>query len=225
MKAIGYVRVSTEEQAKGGVSLEMQRAKIRAYADLEELQLIEIISDEGISGCSIKIRPGVQQVLKAVRQKQVRAVIIYRLDRLSRNTIEALEMATLMDSKGVALHSITEKLDTKSAMGRFFFTLMASIAEMERGIISERIVAAMDLKRSRGEALNNNPPYGYRIAGSQLVPDLHEQKVIQRIHALRSDGHTIHGIVEILTRERITNRKGRPFGKTQVHTLIMRRAA
>ncbi len=225
MKAVGYVRVSTEEQAKGGVSLDMQRAKIKAYAALEEMELIDVVADEGISGCSIKIRPGVQQVLRVVREKQVKAVIIYKLDRLSRNTVETLVMARLMDRKGVALHSITEKLDTKSALGRFFFTLMASIAEMERGIISERIVAAMDLKRTRGEALNNNPLYGYQIAGDRLVPDLHEQKIIQRIHALRSDGHTIHGIVEILNQEGITNRKGRPFGKTQIHALIMRKAA
>jgi site-specific DNA recombinase len=224
-KAVGYVRVSTEEQAKGGVSLDMQRAKIRAYADLEEMELLEIISDEGISGCSIKIRPGVQQVLKTVRHKQVEAVIIYKLDRLSRNTVKALEIAKLMDRKGVGLHSITEKLDTKSAMGRFFFTLMASIAEMERGIISERIVAAMDLKRARGEALNNNPLFGYRRAGDKLVPDLHEQKTLQRIHALRSEGLTIHRIVEILNEEGITNRKGRPFGKSQVHSLISRMAA
>ncbi len=225
METIGYVRVSTEEQARGGVSLDAQRQKIRAYAHLEDMELIDIIADEGISGCSIKIRPGIQHVLKLVREKRVKAVIIYKLDRLARNTVEALSMATLMDSKGVALHSITEKLDTKSAMGRFFFTLMASIAEMERGIISERIVAAMDLKRTRGEALNNNPLYGFSIAGDRLVPDLHEQKIIQRIHSLRSEGHTIHGIVEILNTEGITNRKGRPFGKTQIHTLISRKAA
>ena len=223
-RAVGYIRVSTVEQAKG-VSLDMQREKIKAYADLEDMELIDIISDEGISGCSLKIRPGVQRVIKMVRQRQVKAVIIYKLDRLSRNTIEALELARVMDQKGVALHSITEKLDTRSAMGRFFFTLMASVAEMERELVSERIVAAMDLKRSRGEALNNNPLFGYRIAGDRLVPDLHEQKIIQRVQALRSEGHTIHGIVEILNREGITNRKGRPFGKSQTHALISRMAA
>ena len=137
MKAVGYVRVSTQEQAKGGISLDMQRAKVSSYAALEEMDLIETVADEGISGCTIKARPGIQQVMKMVRAKEVQAIIIYKLDRLSRNTIEALQIARLMDRKGAALHSITEKLDTKSAMGRFFFTLMASIAEMERGLIRE----------------------------------------------------------------------------------------
>jgi DNA invertase Pin-like site-specific DNA recombinase len=225
MKAIGYVRVSTEEQAKGGVSLDMQRSKIRKYASLEEMELVDIIADEGISGCSIKIRPGVQRVLRMIREKQVDAVIIYKLDRLARNTVEALEIAKLMDRKGIALHSITEKLDTKSALGRFFFTLMASLAEMERGIISERISAAMERKREKLEPCNNNPTYGYRIDEWQVVPDQEEQKIIERIFSLRDEGTTIHGIIDILSREGVLNRRGKPFGKTQIHNIIQRRAA
>lgn len=224
-RAVGYVRVSTEEQAKGGVSLDMQQAKIRAYANLEEMELIDIVADEGISGCSISIRPGVQRVLKMVREKQVGAVIIYKLDRLARNTVEALEMAQLMYRKGIGLHSITEKLDTRSALGKFFFTLLASLAEMERGIISERISAAMERKREKGEALNNNPAYGYRIVDSRVVPDLEEQQVIHRIRSLRTDGYTIHGIINVLCSEGKFNRKARPFGKTQVHAIIQRKVA
>jgi len=209
VKAIGYVRVSTEEQAKHGISLDMQRSKIRTYASLEGLELVEIIADEGISGCSIKGRP----------------VIIYKLDRLARNTVEALQIARLMHRNGVALHSITEKLDTKSALGKFFFTLMASIAEMERGIISERIQAALQRKRERGEAFNNNPEYGQRIIDGRVVADLAEQKTIQVIRKLRSEGKTLHGIIEILNKEKIFNRRGRPFGKTQVHSIVRRKVA
>ncbi len=120
MKTLGYIRVSTEEQAKHGISLDMQRSKIVAYADLEDMDLVEIVADQGISGCNIKGRPGIQQVLEMVKSRQVKAVIVYKLDRLARNTIEALQVAKLMDRNGVALHSITERLDTKSAMGRFF---------------------------------------------------------------------------------------------------------
>lgn len=222
MKAVGYVRVSTEEQAKGGVSLDMQKAKIATYADLIDMHLVEILADEGISGCSIKIRPGIQSALQMVRDKKVDAIIIYKLDRLARNTIEALEIAKLMDNKSVALHSISEKLDTKSAMGRFFFTLMASLAEMERGIISERIQAAMERKREKLEPCNNNPTYGYRIVDWQVVPDHQEQAVIDRVHSLRDKGHTLYGIIDILTQNGLFNRKGKPFGKTQIHALIQR---
>jgi DNA invertase Pin-like site-specific DNA recombinase len=160
-----------------------------------------------------------------VREKQVDTVVIYKLDRLARNTVEALQMAKTLDRKQVALHSITEKLDTQSALGRFFFTLMASLAEMERGLISERIQAAMERKRQKGEACSGNPPYGHRIQCGMLIPDTHEQTIIRRIRCLRSAGHTIHEIVAILENEGIRNRKGRPFGKSQIHSVIQRCAA
>jgi len=223
MKAVGYVRVSTEEQVRGGVSLDMQRAKIRAYAALEGLQLVEIIADEGISGCSIKIRPGIQRVLQLVRERQVEAVIIYKLDRLARNTLETLEIARLMDQKGVALHSITEKLDTGSALGRFFFTLVASLAEMERGIISERIKAAMGRLKEAGRTWNGNPPYGLQARDGLLIPHEQERTVINRIWCLRDEGHTIHKIAAILDNEGIRNRRNREFGKSQIHTIIQRK--
>jgi site-specific DNA recombinase len=224
-KAVGYVRVSTTEQAVDGISLDMQRAKIRAYAALEDLDLIEIIADEGISGCSIKGRPGIQKIIEMVECRRVEAVVVFKLDRLARNTIEALEISQLMDRKGAALHSITEKLDTKSAIGKFFFTLMASLAEMERGIISERIKAAMDRKREKSEPCSNNPPYGYRIVNNLLVPHPEEWAVIRRILKLRSYGNTPYRITRMLTDEGVLNRRGKAFDKSQIRNIIFREAA
>jgi len=225
MKALGYVRVSTEEQARDGVSLDMQRAKIKVYADLEDFDLLEIVGDEGISGGSVKGRPGVQKVLQMVRENSVHAVIIYKLDRLARNTLEAMEIAQLLDRKGVGLHSITERLDTQSALGRFFFVLLASLAEMERSLIAERIRAAMERKRELGQSLNNNPEFGSRILNGMVVPNEQEQSVIRRIYKLREEGHKIHQIVSVLANEGYRNRKGKPFAKTQIHALIQRKVA
>lgn len=119
-KAIGYIRVSTTEQAQEGVSLDVQTHKVRQYADLHDLEITEIVSDSGISGKSIKARPGIQKVLETIRKKEVDAVIVYKLDRLARNTIETLEMAELMKKAGVALHSISEALNTETSTGLFF---------------------------------------------------------------------------------------------------------
>ncbi len=225
MKAIGYVRVSTEEQARGGISLDMQRAKIEAYALLEEMELVEIVEDAGLSGCSIKHRPGLQRVLEMIQQRQVQAVVIYKLDRLARNTLECLEMARLIDRAKVSLHSITERLDTGSALGRFFFTLVASLAEMERGIISERIKAAMGRLKETGRVWSGNPPYGLQARDGLLIPDEQERTVINRIWCLRDEGHTIHQIVAILDSEGVRNRRGKQFGKSQIHTIVQRKAA
>jgi site-specific DNA recombinase len=220
-RAVGYIRVSTEEQSREGISLDMQAAKVRAYAELNDLDLVGIVEDAGISGKSIKARPGIQEVLSMVRARTVDAVIVFKLDRLARNTIEALEIAKLMDRSGVALHSISERLDTQSAMGKFFFTLIASLAEMERNVIAERTSAALAHKRANGEKTGGYAPYGYRgDAEGKLIPDLAEQRVISRMRELRASGYSYRGVAEALTQEGLFTRKGTPFRQTQIIRIL-----
>ena len=90
IKAIGYIRVSTDEQAKEGMSLENQEAKIKAYCDLRDLKLLEIVEDAGISAKNLR-RPGAQKIMEMARKKMVDAVVVYKLDRMFRSTVDALE--------------------------------------------------------------------------------------------------------------------------------------
>ena len=112
MKAVGYIRVSTEDQAREGVSLDNQRAKIQAYCDLKDLDLIEIIEDAGISAKNLN-RPGIKKVLELARAKQIDAIVTYKLDRMFRSTVDALESTKKFDKWGVSFHSLQENLDTK----------------------------------------------------------------------------------------------------------------
>lgn len=125
-KAVGYIRVSTEGRAERGVSLEASQAKIEAYAALKDLHLVEIVEDAGVSARSLN-RPGMQWLLGMVHRKKVEVVVILKLDRMFRNTVDALQTTQVFDRKGVALHSIQKNLDTQSALGRFYFTLGASL--------------------------------------------------------------------------------------------------
>jgi site-specific DNA recombinase len=225
-RAVGYVRVSTEEQSREGVSPEMQRVKIRQYAELYDLSLVEIVQDAGISGKTIKARPGIQAVLGMVKARKIDALICYKLDRLARNTIECLAMAQEMDKAGVALHSISEKLDTQSALGRFFFTLTASLAEMERGIISERTAAALAQKRLKGQKTGGDCPFGYQVtADGHLVPDIDEQRSVKRIVQLRGEGFSLRQIVRFLAEEGVRSRSGGTLAKTQIERVLNREAA
>jgi site-specific DNA recombinase len=216
-KAIGYTRVSTEEQSREGVSLDMQAHKIHQYADLHDLEITEIVEDAGISGKSIKARPGIQKVLETIRHKEVDAVIIYKLDRLARNTIETLQMAETMKKAHVSLHSISEKIDTDSAAGEFFFTLMASLATMERKVIAERTQAAMDRKKEKGERVSGRAPFGCRFEDGKVVQDEAEQATIRKIKMLSDSGYTLKQISEALSEDGIFNRAGKPFGLTEIH--------
>lgn len=226
MTAIGYVRVSTEDQAKEGVSLDNQRAKIKAYCQLKDLDLIEIIEDAGISAKNLK-RPGVQKVLRLARKKQVDAIVVYKLDRIFRSTVDALETTRMFDKWAVSFHSIEETLDTQSAMGRFFFTLTAALAEMERRIIGERTKAALAHKRAKRESIGGYaPPYGYDLDETRhLVRNEHEQKGIRLIRCLDARGNSLRQICRELESNVYRTKTGKAEWNPKTVSMILKRTA
>jgi len=223
MKAMGYIRVSTEEQAREGISLENQREKIKAYCQLNDLNLIEIIQDAGKSGKNLK-RAGMDNLLYSVNNRTIDAVIVYKLDRLSRRVKDTLTVMELLEKKKVAFHSITEKIDTESAMGKFFLNIMASMNQWERDTISERTKDALHLKIEKGERAGQIP-YGWTVAsdGINLVKNEKEQKAIRYIEELNSKGYSNRAICKELEKEGYE-----PIGRSWHHqtiTNILRRAA
>jgi site-specific DNA recombinase len=117
MKAIGYVRVSTDKQADFGVSLEAQTAKIRAMAVVQGTELVDVLVDAGESAKSLH-RPGMAQLLALVDAGAVHTVIIAKLDRLTRSVADLAELLKRFERRGVSLVSVADSLDTRSAAGR-----------------------------------------------------------------------------------------------------------
>lgn len=219
MKAVGYIRVSTNEQAKEGISLRHQEEKIKAYAALHEMELVEITRDEGLSAKTVDKRPGATRVIDMAATGEAEAIVVYKLDRMFRNAAEALRISQELNNLGVALHSVTERLDTQSAMGKFFFTIMAAAAEMERNLISERTRDALRHKKALGEVYNH-APYGYDIVERKLVPNKVEQKVIARILTLRDDKMSLQCIASDLNNEGIRTKKGKAWFPKTVSDVI-----
>jgi site-specific DNA recombinase len=192
MKAVGYIRVSTEDQAREGVSLDNQEAKIKAYASLNDLDLVEVIRDEGASGKNLD-RAGMTRLLDMVEKSSVDAVIVYKLDRLSRKTIDTLNLIEKIEGQGIAFHSISEKVDTKSATGKFFLTIISAMAQMERDLIAERTKDALSHKKDKGEWCGRIP-FGFKVEDSHLVEDPEQIKVIQKAKRLRRSGKSMRDI-------------------------------
>ena len=208
MKAVGYVRVSTTEQADNGISLEAQRAKIKAYAGLKGFELLDIVEDRGVSAKNLR-RPGIQRILELAKSKEIGAVVVYMLDRMFRNTVDALDTTRKFDKWGVSFHSIQETLDTKSAMGRFFFSILASVAELERGVIGERTRNALRHKRAMGCKTGGDVPFGHDLAsGGILTPNTEEQKAISLIQRLKAKGRSLRVICMELERRGIKTKNG-----------------
>jgi site-specific DNA recombinase len=195
MKAIGYIRVSTEDQAREGVSLDNQAEKIKAYAIVKDLDLLDVIVDAGISAKDLD-RDGIQRVLKVLQAGKAEAVIVYKLDRLTRSTKDLLSLVyDLFIPNDIALHSINETLDTTTANGRFFITMLGGIATWERETISERTKDALGYKKTKKEWLGR-VPFGFKIKDSRLIEDPGQMKVIQKAKRLRRAGKSIRDIAK-----------------------------
>jgi DNA invertase Pin-like site-specific DNA recombinase len=137
MRAIGYCRVSTDKQSEKGVSLNAQMEKIRAMAVVHGAELIDVVQDGGESAKNLS-RPGLQRVLTLVQGRAVQAVIVAKLDRLTRSVKDLCELLELFERRGVALISVAESLDTSSASGRLMMNIMAAVSQWEREAIGER---------------------------------------------------------------------------------------
>jgi DNA invertase Pin-like site-specific DNA recombinase len=208
MKALGYVRVSTDKQAERGISLEAQAEKIRAMGVVHGVALAEIIVDGGESAKSLN-RPGMARLLAMVDAGEVRTVIIAKLDRLTRSVKDLCTLLERFERRGVALVSVAESLDTSSAAGRLVLNIMTAVSQWEREAIGERTRDAMRHKRSNGERVGNIP-YGYRLAtdGRHLEEDPAEQAVLAEIRRRRREGATLRGIAAALNQRELQTRRG-----------------
>jgi DNA invertase Pin-like site-specific DNA recombinase len=184
------------------------------------MELVGIIEDAGKSAKDLR-RPGVQKILKMAKAREIDAVIIIKLDRMFRNTENALTTARDFEKRGVALHSIGESLDTNSAMGKFFFTLTAALAEMERGLIGERTRAALARKREKGEFVGGKTPFGFDLQeGGKLVRNSEEQTALGRMKKWRSSGVTFQGIADKLNRAGIGPKYGGAWDRAKVFHVL-----
>jgi DNA invertase Pin-like site-specific DNA recombinase len=213
-RVIGYVRVSTLEQAENGLSLVAQRQRIEDYCRTYGLELVDTLSDDGLSAKTTAGRPNATRVIEMVGKKQIDGVVFLKLDRIARNTVESIKFAELCRKKGVVLHSITEKIDTSTAMGEFFFTLMAALGQMERRQIGERTREVLRHKRANGEKTGGTVPFGYiakkHSGKTVLVRDPGEQAVLGLMKSYRGKGHSIRTIVRALEAKGVCTKTGKP---------------
>ena len=221
-KAIGYIRVSTEMQVNEGVSLDAQTAKIRAYCELNDLELIEIVCDAGKSAKTTN-RDGLQKCLAAIASGEAGALVVYKLDRLSRKVLDTLNLISEIESHGASLHSISEKLDTSSALGKFFVNMTAALAQLESNQISERVTMAMAYKKDEGQHCGR-AAYGFEMVDKELVKVESQFEAIAIIREMRASGAALRAIADRLNGEGIPTQRGGKWQASTINQIIKREA-
>jgi len=219
--AILYARVSTQEQNVTESSLPMQEARLRAYCDRRGLTVGDVIVDAGVSGWfTLEDREGGQRLVELVQSGAVSHIVALKLDRLFRDCVDCLTVMKAWDKRNVALHLIDlggQPLDTSSARGRFFVTMTAAIAELERHLIAERTAQVLQHKKAQGERVAA-VAYGYqlKVDGIRLLTPLQEQEVINVASIDADYGQGLRKSAARLEGDGYVRQSGKPF----VHTAI-----
>lgn len=227
MKVIAYVRVSTSEQSIAGQSLEAQSSKLTAYAELYDLDLVEVIVDAAESGKSLK-RDGLQRALSMLRKGEAVGLVITKLDRLTRSIADWQELIDgyFGEQAGKQLFSVGDSIDTRTAAGRLVLNVLLSVAQWEREAIGERTKEILQYKIANGERVGK-VRFGYDLAddGKTLVPNANEIETIAIIRELRAAGESYRKIAVEMGRRGIKTKEGRAkWTHTSIAGILKRQA-
>lgn len=165
----GYIRVSSDEQAQHGISVDAQREILRAWAVMRQAGDIALYEDPGFSGKNTD-RPALRKLLRDVRSGEISAVVVWKLDRLSRSLRDTLSIIEDdLQPQGVALHSVTESIDTSTPSGRMMLNILASFAQLEREQDSDRVVMAHKHLAHDCRYLGGHVALGYRVGDDRRL--------------------------------------------------------
>jgi len=219
--AVGYIRVSTLGQAKAGISLEAQEARIRAWCSANDCELSGLYI-ETMSGGRADNRPELQKAIRHICRAKG-ALVVYSLSRLARSTKDAILISEKLDRAGADLVSLSEKIDTTSAAGKMIFRMLAVLAEFERDQISERTTAAMSHLRMQNRRISGKVPFGYDLSeGGSLTLNWVEQEAISLIKSLREEGKSLRKIASYLEKRGIQTKTGAKWSATVIKGILER---
>lgn len=220
LKACVYTRVSTSEQAMEGYSIEEQERMCKAAIVSKGWEYIGTYSDPGISGRTMD-RLGLQKMIRAIERGEIQAVVIYKLDRLSRKQRDTMTIIEdIFLENDVDLVSLNETLDTSTPWGRAMIGILSSFNQMESENIQMRTAMGKEAKATKGGYAGGKPPLGYKSVNGELVVVEDEAEIVRLIYKLRKDGMTMVNIAEELNRRGLKTKQGNEFRHSAIQGIL-----
>lgn len=225
IKVAIYVRVSTEEQAEHGYSIDAQLNTLRDYCKLYNKEVFREYVDRGISGKEMTRREQLQRLLKDAEQGLFQEVIVWKFNRMSRKNKDLLEIVDWLEKHNVHFRSFSENFDTSTPMGRFALQMMGAVGELERNTIVENVKLGMK-QRAREGFFNGGSCLGYESVKPtetdrntlRIVPA--EAPTVRKIFTLYAAGKGLRSIANQLNREGHRTNKGNTFGSDSIRQII-----
>jgi DNA invertase Pin-like site-specific DNA recombinase len=224
---VGYVRVSTEQQAGEGVSLETQRLKLRAYAVAMDLDLVAMFEDAGLSAKTLA-RPGLQSALTLLDEGKAAGLVVVKLDRLTRSVCDLGELVDRYFASRFSLLSVSDSIDTRTASGRLVLHVLGAVSQWEREATAERTRDALAQLRADGVRLgaeafgwqrSNETDSNGRRRCEEVVD---EGATIRRMRELRQQGLYVREIAAVLEAEGRQTKRGGRWHVTTVQRILQR---
>ena len=214
-----YTRVSTEDQAKEGFSLEAQRDRLEAYCRARDWQVVESYRDDGHSGRTVR-RPAYQRMME--ERARWDTLLVLKMDRIHRNSRNFMDMMDQLSSWGKNFVSASESLDTTTAMGRFVMDIIQRIAQLESEQIGERVYLGMAQKAKSGAGiLGFTVPLGYDLREGKLAINTKEADVVKAIFRQCLEGVPIRNIVDYLNDDLgAVTKHGKAWTYIKVHRIL-----
>jgi site-specific DNA recombinase len=227
-RVVGYLRVSTGQQAEGGVSLDAQRARLETFAVAMDLDLIEVVDDESAKSLQ---RPGLQRALAMLDAGYAEALLVTKLDRLTRSVRDLGELVERYFASQFSLMSVSDSIDTRTAAGRLVLNVLMSGAQWEREACGERTRDALAQVKAQGVKLGGEA-LGWRRLDDvdaderRLVVEVDEElAVVERVLALRHDeGLSLRQIAATLHDEGYRAKRGGTWAAETVRKVLTRAA-
>ncbi|WP_279525495.1 cassette chromosome recombinase CcrB [Staphylococcus aureus] len=212
-KRVGiYVRVSTEIQSTEGYSIDGQINQILEYCDFNNFVVVDVYADRGISGKSMN-RPELQRLLKDANEGQIDSVMVYKTNRLARNTSDLLKIVEDLHRQNVEFFSLSERMEVNTSSGKLMLQILASFSEFERNNIVENVFMGQTRRAQEGY-YQGNLPLGYdKIPDSkhELMINQHEANIVKYIFESYAKGHGYRKIANALNHKGYVTKKGKPF--------------
>jgi len=222
-----YVRVSTDDQATEGTSLNVQEERCRAYCVAQGWKVQRVYVDAGVSG-ALASRPALDELLGAVRAGRIEVVLVAKLDRLGRSAGHLSPLLEELDERDVAFVSLAEQWDTSTAAGRFVRGMFAQLAQLERDTIRDRTSSGRRARVAAGGWGGGDcAPYGYRVVGSgrdaHLEVNQREAAMLDRAATLLLDhGMTTGEVARALNAEGFLPRKAPRWSQSNLRNVLKR---
>lgn len=219
-----WIRVSTEEQAKGEAP-EHHLERARMYATARGWNIIEVYDLAGQSGKAVSEHPEAKRMMADVKRGHIQALLFSKLARLSRNLREVQDFGDFFRTNNADLISLNESIDTSTAGGRMFFHLLGVFAQWEREEIAERVNASVAIRAKLGKPINGRAPYGYRWVDKKLVPHPDEAPIRAKAYDLFRQHRRKGTVAKILNASGYRTREGKFWRDMHIRRVLVETSA